>query len=499
MDARKSLPSNTGLFINGAFRAGSAGRSFKIYDPRDDSELISVAQAEADDVDAAVAAARAALPVWAAVTALEKSRLLNKLADLIEANADDLAMLESLNLGKPISESKGDIICALQTYRYFAGWTDKITGDVMVPGDGFTTQWLKVTQNVPIGVVGHLVPWNYPIVELAKYIAPCLAAGAVSVYKTNEWTPLTVIRTMELFAQAGFPPGVLNVVHGGVGVGEMITRHMDVDKVVFTGSVRAGRAIAIAAAESNLKATCLELGGKSAHIVCPDVEDLDAVAANVLHGFTSMMGQCCCAGTRVLVHETIHDALLAKVAALARKLVVGDPLEPSTQQGPLCNPTQLGRVLEHIERAKAECRLATGGRRIGTTGNFVEPTIFADVPRTSALAKEEVFGPVGAFLRFSSLQDVVALANDTNYALAAGIWTRDLDAAMGLATQLQAGTVWVNGMMTTWGYNTPFGGGKLTGGGRTNGKEGLMQYLVPRSINVKMPAAAEIRVPTARL
>eukprot|EP00665_Eupelagonemidae_sp_cell47_P005158 gene5159-6677_t len=199
--------------------------------------------------------------------------------------------------------------------------------------------------------------------------------------------------------------------------------------------------------------------------------------------FTAMMGQCCCAGTRVLV------------AALAKKLVVGDPLEPATQQGPLCNPTQLKRVLEHIERAKTECRPVTGGSRIGRVGNFVEPTIFADVPRDSALAKEEVFGPVGAFLKWETMQDVIELANATDYALAAGIWSKDVDAALGLASHLQAGTVWINGMMTTWGYNTPFGGGKLTGGGPTNGKEGLMQYLVPKSVNVKLPAAAALRVP----
>jgi acyl-CoA reductase-like NAD-dependent aldehyde dehydrogenase len=280
-DMTDSLPNNTGLFINGEFRPAKSGATFDVFDPRDDSKLTTVAKADAADVDAAVAAARAALPVWAAVPALEKTRLINRLADLIEANAESLAVLESLNSGKPVSDSKGEIPCALQTYRYFAGFTDKVTGDVHVPGDGGSADWLKYTQLVPVGVVGHLVPWNYPIVELAKYIAPCLAAGAVSVYKTNEWTPLTVIKTMELFAQAGFPPGVVNVVHGGVDVGEMITRHMRIDKVIFTGSVRAGRQISIAAAESNLKQVCLELGGKSANIICPDV-DLDAVAPNVL-------------------------------------------------------------------------------------------------------------------------------------------------------------------------------------------------------------------------
>eukprot|EP00039_Didymoeca_costata_P006732 m.92891 g.92891 ORF g.92891 m.92891 type:complete len:491 (-) comp13369_c0_seq1:109-1581(-) len=485
MDIAKHLPKNNGSYIDGQFIPLREGQeTLTILDPRDSSVLTKVAVASKDDVDAAVAAAKKGLKLWAAVPALEKSRLLLRLADLIEENLESFAILESLNLGKPVASARGDIGAALQTYRYFAGWTDKITGDTFVPGDGGSGDgWFKCTTLNPVGVVGHLVPWNYPIVELAKYIAPCLMAGAVSVYKTNEYTPLTVLKTMELFDQVGFPPGVLNVIHGGVSVGEMITRHMDIQKVIFTGSVRAGRAIRIAAAESNLKDVCLELGGKSAHIVCADA-DLDKAASNVLLGFTEMMGQCCCAGTRILVHSSIHDKLLEKVVALAKNLVIGDPLDPKTQQGPLCNPTQLSRVLRYLEIGKKECTLVTGGHQIGDSGLFVQPTIFADVKPDSTIANEEIFGPVAAFMKFGTVEEAVEIANNSDYALAAGIWTKSLDNALSMAKALDAGTVWVNGMMMTWGYNTPFGGGKLTGGGRTNGKEGLMHYLVPKTISI---------------
>jgi acyl-CoA reductase-like NAD-dependent aldehyde dehydrogenase len=451
----------------------------------DGTLIAEVAVAGENEVNAAVSSCRKAFKTWKRVAPLDRTAIINKFADLVEENAEQLAQLECLELGKPITDARGGVVATLKTYRYYAGYTDKFMGELPPNGTpGFHTQVMLV----PVGVVGAIVPWNYPVLEMAKIIGPCLATGCCCVYKTNEYTPLNVLRCAELLIEAGMPPGVVNFVNGTVPTGELISNHMDIDKVFFTGSVRAGKAIAQAAAASNLKGTCLELGGKSPHIVFPDCEDLDAVAANVLAGFSGFMGQACCAGTRVYVHQDIYGMFVDKVAALARDMAAstGSPTSDATLVGPLANPTQFERVSRYLEIGKQEARLVCGGevRDVGT--GAIVPTIFADVPDDATIMREEIFGPVGCFASFDSIEEVVERANDSPYGLAAGIWSSNINTCLTLAENLDAGTVWVNGMMSSWGYQAPFGGPKQTGGGRTNGKQGLEEYLITKTVSIQI-------------
>ncbi len=475
----------TKLLINNRWVASESGKTFPTINPSTGEEICQVAEADAADVDRAVAAARAALEEgpWAKMKASERGRLLYRLADLIEKNAEELARIESLDNGKPFSIAKTvDVPKTIACYRYFAGWADKVHGKT-IPIDG---EFLCYTKHEPMGVVGQIIPWNFPMLMQAWKLAPALATGNTVVMKPAEQTPLSALRIGELIVDAGFPEGVVNLLPGfGPTAGAAIAGHMDVDKVAFTGSTEVGHLIMEAAAKSNLKPVTLELGGKSPNIIFGDV-DLDEAVEGAHMGLFSNQGQSCCAGSRVFVEETIYDQFVEKSVARARKRRVGDPFDPSTDQGPLVDYFQFDRVMGYIESGRRDgATLACGGERVGDRGYFVQPTVFADVEDGMQIAREEIFGPVMSIIPFKSLEEVVARANRTKYGLAAAVWTRDIKKALAVSNGVRAGTVWINcyNVMDT---RSPFGGFKQSGIGRELGEYGLQQYTQVKSVIAKL-------------
>jgi len=417
------------------------------------------------------------------MTASERGRLLYRLADLIEQNADQLARLETLDNGKPLSIAKAvDVTKAIACYRYFAGWADKVQGKT-IPIDG---DFFCYTRHEPIGVIGQIIPWNYPLLMQAWKLAPALATGNTIVMKPAEQTPLSALRLGELIVEAGFPEGVVNLLPGfGSTAGAAIARHMDVDKVAFTGSTEVGRLIMEAAAKSNLKRISLELGGKSPNIIFSDTDLDDAVEGAHLGLFVNQ-GQSCCAGSRVFVEETIYDEFVEKSIARARKRRVGDPLDPRTDQGPQVSESQFDRIMGYIESGKREgATLACGGERVGDRGYFIQPTVFADVRDEMKIAREEIFGPVMSIIPFKDMDEVIARANHTTYGLAAGVWTRDIKKAHAVANSMRAGTVWVN-CYHVLDTRAPFGGYKQSGMGRELGEYGLQQYTEVKTVTLKL-------------
>lgn len=473
------------LLIDNCWIASESGETFATIDPTTGEEICQVAAAGAGDVDKAVLAARKAFELgpWRKMNASERGRLLYRLADLIEAHADELARLESLDNGKPLSVAKRvDVSKAIACYRYFAGWADKVQGKT-IPIDG---DFFCYTRHEPIGVVGQIIPWNYPILMQAWKLAPALATGNTVIMKPAEQTPLSALRIGELILEAGFPEGVVNLLTGfGHTAGAAIARHMGVDKVAFTGSTEVGRLILEAAAKSNLKRVTLELGGKSPNIVFADT-DLDEAVEGAHLGLFSNQGQVCCAGSRVFVEQKIYDQFIEKSVSRAQRRVVGHPLDPKTEQGPQVDATQFDRVMSYIESGQCEgATLACGGKRVGDRGYFIEPTVFADVQDDMKIAREEIFGPVMSVIPFRDMDEVIVRANNTIYGLAAGVWTRDIKKAHAIANSVRAGTVWVN-CYNVLDTRAPFGGFKQSGTGRELGEYGLQQYTEIKTVTMKL-------------
>jgi aldehyde dehydrogenase (NAD+) len=477
--------SATKLLINNQWVDSASGKTFPTINPATGEVICQVAEADAPDVDYAVRAARHAFEhgSWRKTSASERGRLLNRLADLVERHADELARLESLDNGKPYAvASAADLPLTIACYRYYAGWADKVQGrTIPVNGDYFCYTRLE-----PVGVVGQIIPWNFPLLMQAWKLAPALATGNTVVMKPAEQTPLTALRVGELIVEAGFPPGVVNLLPGyGPTAGAAIARHMDVDKVAFTGSTEVGHLIMEASAKSNLKRVTLELGGKSPNIVFADA-DLDQAIEGAHFALFFNQGQCCCAGSRLFVEEKAYDEFVERSTARAKRRKVGDPFDSATEQGPQVDQDQYNKVMSYIERGKKEgARLMCGGASVGDRGYFIQPTVFADVKDDMAIAREEIFGPVMSIIKFRDMDEVVERANRTEYGLAAAVWTRDIGKAYAIANSVRAGTVWIN-CYDVFDAAAPFGGFKQSGIGRELGEYGLQQYTEVKTVTVKL-------------
>jgi len=469
------------MFVGGKWVEARSGKTFETVNPATGEVICRVAEGDKADIDAAVVAARAAFETgpWGRMNGSDRARLLNKLADAIESHADELAALESLDNGKPIGESAtADLPLTVKCYRYYAGWADKIQGHT-IPIDG---NYFCYTRHEPVGVVGQIIPWNFPLLMQAWKWGPALACGNALVLKPAEQTPLTALRVARLAQEVGFPDGVVNVVPGyGPTAGAALAAHPDVDKIAFTGETSTGKVVMTAAAQSNLKRVSLELGGKSPNVVFADA-DLDAAVEGAYTGLFFNQGQCCVAGSRLFVEERVYDEFLHKMVAKTKGRKVGDPFDPATEQGPQVSQEQMDRVLGYVAAGRADgAKLLTGGKRAGDRGYFVEPTVFADVTDDMTIAREEIFGPVMSVLKFKDVDEVVERGNRTFYGLAAAVWTRDVKKAIGLSNRLRAGTVWVN-CYDVFDAAAPFGGFKMSGIGRELGQYALNLYTEVKTV-----------------
>jgi len=475
----------TRLLINNQWTPAASGRTFPTMNPATGEEICRVAEADKEDVDRAVKAARQAFErgPWRKMAAAERGRLLNKLADLIEKHADELASLESLDNGKPYRVAlAADLPLTIACYRYFAGWADKIQGRT-IPISG---NYFCYTRLEPVGVVGQVIPWNFPLLMQAWKLAPALATGNTVVLKPAEQTPLTALRVGELIVEAGFPEGVVNILPGyGPTAGQAIARHMDVDKVAFTGSTEVGHLIMEAAAQTNLKRVTLELGGKSPNIVFADA-DMDRAVEGSHFALFFNQGQCCCAGSRLFVERKAYDQFVERSVDRARRRTVGDPFDANTEQGPQVDDAQFEKVMSYIASGKEQgAKLLCGGARVGDRGYFIEPTVFGDVHDEMKIAQEEIFGPVLSIIPFDSLDEVIERGNKTMYGLAAAVWTKDITKATSIANGLRAGTVWVN-CYDVFDAAAPFGGFKQSGLGRELGEYGLQQYTEVKTVTMAL-------------
>ncbi|WP_165252354.1 aldehyde dehydrogenase family protein [Paludisphaera soli] len=474
----------TKLLIDGQFRDGVEGKTFATVNPATEEVIAHVAEGTAADIDLAVKAARKAFDSgpWSKMDARDRGRLMYKLADLIEANIDDLAALESLDNGKPLKEARhGDLPLVVDCLRYYAGWADKLTGDT-IPVRG---NYFCYSKREPVGVVGQIIPWNFPMLMVAWKWGPALAAGCTIVMKPAEQTPLTALRMGELAMEAGFPAGVINLVNGfGPSAGAPLVAHKGVDKIAFTGSTEVGKIIMSDAAKT-LKRVTLELGGKSPNIVFADA-DLDAAVDGAMLGLFLNQGQCCCAGSRLLVQEEVYDKMVDKLAEATRRRKVGDPFAADTDQGPQIDEAQFSKILGYIAKGKEQgARCVAGGERAGDKGFFIQPTVFADVQDHMDIAVDEIFGPVMQVLKFKDVDEVVARANSTDYGLAAAVWSRDIAKAHSVADRLRAGTVWIN-CYDVFDAAAPFGGFKSSGIGRELGFQALANYTEHKTVTVSM-------------
>ncbi|USG66571.1 aldehyde dehydrogenase family protein [Brevibacillus ruminantium] len=472
------------LFIDGQFVPAISAKTFETYNPATEEVLASVSEAQEEDVEIAVQAARRAFEKgpWPELSAAERARLIYKLADLIEEHGEELAQLEALDNGKPYHVAlQDDIPATVEHYRYYAGWATKILGQTTP----ISPNYFNYTRHEPIGVVGQIIPWNYPLVMAAWKMGAALATGCTIVLKPAEQTPLSLLYTAQLFKEAGFPDGVVNFVPGfGQTAGAAIVNHPDVDKVAFTGSTDTGKYIMRQAAET-IKHVTLELGGKSPNIILEDA-DVSAAITGAFNGIMYNHGQNCSAGSRVFVHRKHYDTVVEELARLANLVKLGPGMETGTEMGPLVSKKQQERVLGYIEKGKAEgARLVAGGGKAFETGYFVQPTVFADVTDEMVIAKEEIFGPVVVVLSFDTVEEVIERANNTPYGLAAGVWTENIKTAYQVANRLKAGTVWIND------YNledaaAPFGGYKQSGIGREMGSYALDNYTEVKSVWVNL-------------
>jgi aldehyde dehydrogenase (NAD+)/betaine-aldehyde dehydrogenase len=481
------MPLQHRLFVGGEFVDALAGGTVEVRNPHDGSLLAEVAEARAADVDRAVAAARRAFPAWAATSAADRGRLLMRLADAVEAHADELARLESTDTGHPLKDSTVlDVPRTAATYRYFGGMADKFEGAVVPVDTGF----LNYVRPEPVGVVGQIVPWNFPLMFTSWKLGPALAAGNTAVMKPSELVPLSTLRLCELMVEVGIPPGVVNVVPGyGHDAGARIAAHPDIAKVSFTGSTRTGRSI-IEASAGNLKRLQLELGGKGANVVFADA-DVEAAVNGSAFAIFHNQGQACIAGSRLLLHESVADAFLDRFLALARSIRVGDPLAPGTEMGPLTSPEHRDRVLSYVKVAEDEGgEVLCGGTAPAdpdlAAGCYVLPTVVRADP-SSRVCQEEVFGPFVTVSTFRSDDEVLEIVNGTDYGLGGGLWTRDLSRAHRAARAFRTGMVWINCYKRV-GPGSPFGGVGQSGYGREMGFEAMRGYTEPKSIWVNVDA-----------
>jgi phenylacetaldehyde dehydrogenase len=478
------------LFINGQWVNAASGRTFETPNPATGEILARVAEGEAEDIDRAVRAARTAFEdgPWSRMTPSERGRIIWRIGDLILEHTQELAQLESLDNGKPVAvAAAADVPLAADLFHYMAGWATKIEGNTInisvpyMPGANFHSYTLRE----PIGVIGQIIPWNFPLLMAAWKLGPALCTGNVVVLKPAEQTPLTALKLAELIAEAGVPDGVVNVVTGfGETAGAALAAHGDVDKVAFTGSTEVGKLIVAAAGATNLKKVTLELGGKSPNIV---FDDADASAVEGAAGAIFFNhGQCCVAGSRLFVQEDKFDEVVDGVAEIAKSMKLGSGMDPTTQMGPLVSDEQLRRVTGYLESGVADGATAvTGGNRHGDTGYFVEPTVITNTRPDMKIVREEIFGPVVVAAPFQTLDDIAAQANDSEYGLGAGIWTRDISKAHALAKKLKAGTVWIN-CYNVFDASLPFGGYKQSGWGREMGHEVLEAYTEVKAVTTQL-------------
>ncbi|KAG9302951.1 hypothetical protein G9A89_022368 [Geosiphon pyriformis] len=480
----KTLEVQTGLFINNEFVESVSGKRFETINPATGLPIITVAEASPQDIDRAVDAANESFDkVWQHVDGQERGRFLYKLAELMTRDSEELAELEALDSGKAFNSAKnGDIPGSIDVFRYYAGWADKIHGKVIeTKHDKFC-----YTRHEPIGVVGQIIPWNYPLVMLAWKLGPALACGNTVVLKTAEQTPLSALKAAALIREAGFPPGVVNIVSGfGPIAGAAIASHMKIGKVAFTGSTAVGKSILKAAADSNLKKVTLELGGKSPNIIFEDA-DLDQAIRWAHDGIFANHGQNCCAGSRVYVQESVYDKFLEQYKEFVLSKKVGNPFDPDTYQGPQVSKAQFDRIMSYIEAGKKDgATLYLGGERHGTEGYFIKPTIFTNVNEDMKIMQEEIFGPVVAIAKFKTAEEVIEKAHLTKYGLAAAVFTKDITRAIKISNALKAGTVWVN-CYNIIGTSAPFGGFKESGTGRELGKYGLQNYTEVKTVQINL-------------
>jgi len=479
---------NYKMLVGGEWVDASSGKTFESVNPYTGRVWATAPEAGEEDVDRAVRAAREAFDEgpWGTMTGTERARLLRRLAELIADNAESIARVESTDNGKLLREMGGQMNALPEWYYYFAGAADKIHGET-IPSD--KPNFLLYTRREPIGVVGAIVPWNSPVLLLTWKLAPALAAGCTVVAKPAEQTPASVLEFASLFEEAGFPPGVFNVITGdGPTTGRALVRHPGVDKVAFTGSTETGIVVMKDAAD-HLAKVSLELGGKSPNIVFDDA-DLEAANNGVIAGIFAATGQTCMAGSRLFVQQKAHDELVGRLSQRAEAITLGDPFEAETEMGPVAFKEHLEKVQDAIRAGREEgAELVSGGNRPQEEGlkegYFIEPTIFTQVNNDMGLARDEIFGPVLSVIPFEDEEELVRQANDTHFGLAAGIWTRDVQRAHRVAHALKAGTVWVNSYRTV-SFNAPFGGYKMSGLGRENGVESIREYTQVRSVWVEL-------------
>ncbi len=476
------------LFINGDWREAASGKRFETINPATGEVIASIASAGVADVDAAVTAARKAFDEregdWRKMSAADRGKLLWKIADLIEGNIDELARLETWDNGKPIFESRYvDMPMVVEVFRYYAGWATKIHGET-IPAKG---NYFNYTLREPLGVVAAITPWNFPLLLASWKIAPAMAAGNTIIHKPASLTTLSALKLAAIMQEAGVPAGVFNVITGkGSEVGDALVEHAGVDKIAFTGSTEVGREVMRKAA-GTVKRVSLELGGKSPNIVFADA-DLDAAARGAYLGIFYGKGEVCAAGSRLLVEESIHDALMEKLIERTKKLQPADPMNPKTRLGAIVSEGQLNTVMKYIDSGKREgAQLAAGGERLQINGKgcFLQPTIFDRVDSGMTIAREEIFGPVLSTLSFKSLDDAIQQGNNTFYGLASAVWTRDIKKAHRVARELRAGTVWIN-TYNVYDPTMPFGGYKQSGFGRELGMQALDLYTQTKSVWVDL-------------
>ncbi len=473
------------MLIGGEWVAAASGETFTTVDPATEQPLAMVAAGDKEDVDRAVRAARRAFEhgPWRRMTPSERGRALWKLADLIEAHSEEFAQLETLDNGKPISVARAaDIPLVVDHFRYYAGWATKIEGET-IPVSTAGLHILNYTLREPVGVVGQIIPWNFPLLMAAWKLGAALACGNTVVLKPAEQTPLSALRLGELFEAAGFPPGVVNIVTGfGETAGAAIAEHPDIDKVAFTGSTEVGR-IVMRAATGNLKRVSLELGGKSPNIIFADA-DLDAAAIGAASAIYFNHGQCCCAGSRLFIEQKVYDRVMPRLIDYSKQVKLGPGMDPTTEMGPLVSHEQFMRVSDYLQHGRQEgATVAAGGGRPAhlSQGYFVAPTVFSDVRPDMKIVREEIFGPVVCAVPFTDPEEVVAAGNDSAYGLAAAVWTRDVQKAHRMAATLKAGTVWIN-CYNMFDAASPFGGYKQSGFGREMGKAALDLYTQIKSV-----------------
>jgi len=482
MDVPKIQLPNTKLFINNEWVDPVEPKTFKTISPITEQVICEISEGNAADVDKAVKAARECFEnVWSGYSGEQRGRLLYKLADLLEENKEYMGQLETLDNGKPIKDSVGyDVFSSANTLRYFAGWADKVQGKQIPLAEGYTSY----TRHEPIGVVGFITPWNFPLMIMCWKLGPAIAAGCTVVAKPSEETSLTALYLCELIKKAGFPPGVFNLICGyGQTVGNAISTHMDIDKVSFTGSTKVGKTIMACAANSNLKKVTLELGGKSPNIVFDDA-DLDFAAVGARAAMYFNMGQSCIAGSRLFVQESIYDKFLQVFTKKVQELKVGNPYDQSTEQGSLASKIHFDRVMSYIQKGKEEgAKVHIGGGRWGDKGYFIEPTIFTNVTDSMAICKEEIFGPVICILPFKTVDEVIKRANNTEYGLAAGVWSKDINLALQVGNKLRAGSVWIN-QYNMVNIQAPFGGYKQSGIGKDLSEYAILDYCAVKAVGI---------------